>query len=200
MTRFQCEKIREHDDKGRLVKSGAEWREKRWWLALFGVGVFCLGVAGLLLAWMFDHLYPGHPAAFNTALLSSPLLLLGIMWAGPSSWRKRALIFHADGRMEMPYGLPYHPFRRAIEGHHKVLISIEQERHADHTSSVTGISTGGDSVGIAKDVTKYQALKVAVQLTRALNELRQDLASGAELSAPALPLRGHQIMPDFMIN
>jgi hypothetical protein len=96
-------------------------------------------------------------------------------------------LFHRDGRVTLPGGLPFHRRVRTLTCTHDEFASIEvcqivSNATAQQTAfghGVVMIMRDGGKVYVATKLHADQALKVAVQLTQALAALRDDVASGA---------------------
>lgn len=191
-----CHRIDRKDADGRLDATGVEWTEHCMW---------CDVVVGALVGLSF---VAGMFAAFAAALISFKAGLLSLIPAGaavvlfsPILWRHelrfdgktRQLLFHRDGRMEVPFGLPFYPRIRLLTAAHTEVASLEirqtvnndMARETAYSSGVAMMLRSGDIVYVAKHLHPDDAQKVAVQLTLALAAMRDDLAAVA--ARPDLP-------------
>lgn len=186
MARDQVIKIREQDASGPLCAAGASWVELRDSYAIAGSVIACTGVVALALgiASAGDS-YAQRSGAATGLLVAAGLLIVAgvILWAAMRR-RHRAVVFQSDGVIYTPHGLPGYEGWRAVEGNHAGIASIESRLHRGEYIVVM-ISHEGDQVWVSQNLTQASALKVAVQLTRALAELRLAAAEAPNLR-PAL--------------
>src|SRR5262245_21953627 len=125
MQGFMCRALREKNRNGHLVASGAEWTELRLWVVMPTslVSAFAF-VAALVCVFNLSN-GGGWIVAFA---VFSVLLVSSISMCVRFGEGKSAVIFHADGFIEMPYGRPYAWWIRCVEGNHQHIVSIEAAR------------------------------------------------------------------------
>ena len=166
---FEWQPLRERDADGRLVAAGVRWSEHRE-LAQAG----CLSLAVLVCM-----------AGAGTFLVSGMggALVLGLgIWLWRCSFRlsgrQRELLFRPDGSMKAPLGFAhYQESCREILGHNADIVSIEMRKEGAGDIRVVMFFRGGDVVHAAGSLLPDEAHKIAVQLTLALVELREDMYS-----------------------
>jgi len=184
---FEVTPIRDRDEQGRLVSSGAYWTEFQAtsYALLFGGGV-ALFPLGLILA-------VANPFF---ALFAWAGGVVAIVAAKKGSRLPRSLIFTDEGKMLALNGLPFHPGSSLVEGHHDAIVSVEAtgRTYPDNPSNsswkrdainVALIAAGGETIYVSRDLSPEQARNVAVQLTLALLDIRQSGAEGRQV--PPVP-------------
>jgi hypothetical protein len=182
--------IRERDAQNRLTAAGFSWPEvsQAWLVAgLFVLGMGTLMAVGAMLNGMFT---PYHPYAGPPPAGAGPGLLmmgLGVLLLVVACLRRRTIIFTVEGDILAPQGLPGQIGRDRVGGHHDSIASLENMQMKDEKGVVRLISYGGDTVYLSGQVHRDTALKVAVQLTKALNEIRQ--AGGSRRGGAQRPRR-----------
>lgn len=185
----QCEvtKIREFDADGNLQKAGLHWVETRNGFVQIGTMtmVACAFAFILTVGATSDTYGQRSGGAAVMFLITLGLFVIGALLFRHQS-RKGATVFHRDGTIETPFGLPGYRERTKVGGSHVNIMSIESKAFSQ-TSMVLVYSVGGDTVCLAEGLTVVDAHKVAVQLVIALTEIRQSLADGTERNGPALP-------------
>jgi hypothetical protein len=178
---FEWQPLRERDVDGRLLAAGVRWSENR------GVAeALCLSLAVLVCM-----------AGAGTILVSGigGALVLGLgIWLWRSSFRiagcKRELVFHRDGGMKAPLGFAhYHESCREILGHNADIVSIEMRKEGAGDIRVVMFFRSGDVVHAAGSLLPDEAHKIAVQLTLALAELREDLGNRLNSPGSGTPVR-----------
>lgn len=172
MSDLKFEPIREFDAAGTLVRSGARWVEPRAQLVtslnfLGGTALVLSGV-GFLLAGV-SRMSSGPLSFGQTFAMVAVAAFVGAVAFGT---RQREVMFDAEGGMNTPYGFPGFESQRAVEGDHRSIMSIEQLRTGYKGHVVRLISISGNTVHLAQNLDVTQSLKIAVQLTHALTELR----------------------------
>ncbi len=181
---FTCHRIEKRDSNGQLTVSGLEWTEGRLWLLnIWAVTMMVLTVAGVI-------------SLVCAAALSAKLLLLpiAILCAGALlnevgvPQKRRQLLFHRDGLILAPLGFASAPRDHdRVDGKVSEIISIEKQQHVSpekngcdrFTDGVVLYLRNGGTCWVAKNLDPFDAHKVAVQLTTALQELRGDISSAA---------------------
>jgi hypothetical protein len=174
--------IREHDTGGKLIAAGYRWGEHNDLIASLSAG--CM-LAAVGIALISLHV-------MKTNLLGGALLLIGCALLGYAGYyvskavfRPRALIFELDGAMRMPHGVPQSWRRRAIDGHHGNIGTIEKVRDVGPQGGprvihrVALFGKGGRIIRISKALHPDDAHLVAVQLTAALQAIRDEIAWSA---------------------
>jgi hypothetical protein len=153
-----------------LLEAGYRWDQLRLIekLGLGGAGV------GLLCAAPF--MYADHSPQGGIACLMAGLALLLILAALQKF--PRIVKFTRDGSVLTPHGLPSRPFLRRLDFPHTQISSIEATRNCrDH--GVVMFTTEGHTILLAERMFKADAHLAGVQLTKALQEMRQSLATMA---------------------
>lgn len=185
MSSFKARVVRERGADGRLSRAGFEWNESRPNLEFNSIVVAMFGGAGLYLSMALSSLPRADLSGFATGSAIVAAAGFGMAFLIPR--RPRAIIFHADGGIGAPYGLPWYPFHLKVHANHSSVMSIEQRDVPNELCRVRLITTGGDVVYVSRNLSDAESLKVAVQLTAALTELRQEQASGGQPVGPANP-------------
>lgn len=173
--------IRKRDPEGRLVESGYKWDQMRLPHYLF------FGAMAIISACL---------AAQNiaTARLDAAIAAFGFLGfaalvycaAGPS-----IVAFCADGRVLTPNGVRWRFWVEALDFPHHQIASIELASECQDYG-VVFFTTGGRTVLISERLRKADARLVVVQLTNALREMRESLATVASRQAAA-PAQAAQI-------
>lgn len=159
--------IRERDADETLLAAGYRWDQFGLLEKLAFGG---LAVAGLLLA---PFMYVGHsPQAGVVFVAASLAMLIALRWIGK---RPRMIVFTRRGRVMAPNGI-------ADRFGVRDLGPIAQVSSIELTSScqdfgVVLFTTEGRTILIAERMRKVDARLIAVQLTKALHEMRQSLAT-----------------------
>lgn len=172
--------IREHDSNGMLVGAGFAWWEEK--PSTFAPLVLLILLAALV---MFLDIFVFVFGAWlmGTVILAVCALVMGLsFWAMPRVANfRRALIFHADGRITTPNGLPGRSKWRMLAYKPADVASIEEQPER----SVVLITRAGVTIKIAH---KFRADEgegryIAVQLTTALTELRAAAGSAQKAAS-----------------
>lgn len=163
------EQIRTRDDQGNLIAAGFMWTEEHeaWKLFLALAGVLAL----LSLPGLLDYFSGRGPLVLGA--IPAALAALSLYACHRYANHTSALIFHLDGHVEAPFGMPRHRRVRRFKGNHGYTTSIETNRH----NQVLLYSRGGDIAVLANLRKSNDAHKVAVQLNQALEDIRE---AGAE--------------------
>lgn len=173
------EKIRGRDETGRLVTAGYRWDEPREnvkMLVLFAAIFDFMGGIYVLIALAFVN--------DKGPWIAGLLICVGIYAAlhlvmKRFGVRPRAVIFRADGTTSLPFGIPWFRNYHSLGAHLENIVSIEagSVRGKDEVALFT---RGGDIVTLSHFLHPENAHRVAVQLTSALKELREDMASAGQ--------------------
>ncbi len=136
------------------------------------------------------------------AIISSVLLFGLFWWLAWHRWRvpgqPRTLIFHRDGSTTIPWGLSTASARlRSLSTPHSQIVSIEAEQvvfpkgddSTTYTHGVRLVYGNGHIDHIAKNLEPDDAHLIAVRLTQALMELREEMANEATPMTFAPPQR-----------
>jgi hypothetical protein len=177
--RFEWHPIRSRDEDGHLMAAGVQWTERRevaeigWTLLV----IACFGTAvGVLVSFAMTGATP-------TGVWTIAALIVACVYcvyrACRVPGRRRALIFHRDGRTTAPFGFAHYRRRfRELSAHNAEFVSIEARGQQEAGSDVLVFTRCGDVVYAGGRLDPDHAHKVAVQLTLALSELRESM-SGA---------------------
>jgi hypothetical protein len=168
--------IRERDAHGRLQIAGYEWSQRTIWPLLYGLFMVVLAALALLAL----------NAAVRSPAIESTLALL-VLAAALAFWayrirrrwkhyhNMRAMLFHADGRIQVPYGFAYH--RKP---------GFLTERRLPDIASIAAEGTdvvvyyrSGDKDIIGTFPNRESEHKISVQLQLALTEMRDAIAQAA---------------------
>jgi len=160
--------IRRHDTDGRLIKAGYRWDQLRL------IEKLGLGGAGTSLIVAAPVMYVGHSPQGGFACLIAGLALLAILMA-IQKW-PRVVIFTRDGDVLTPHGLPGRMFLRKLDFLHTEVVSVELTRDC-RDYGVVLFTSEGRSVLLAERMFKADARLVAVQVTKALREMRETMAT-----------------------
>lgn len=151
-----------------LYISGYEWRE-------FPPFVF-VGVAAVTLFAIGTAL---HLFLASRFLDSTPFFVVAIVGIGVFEWLwdyRRVVLFWRDGTIETPNGLPDRVGMRELPVNHRAIASIELTRECRGTGVVI-YTIEGESIVVGHKLRTADARKVAVQLTKALHQLRDSIAT-----------------------
>lgn len=173
------EKIRRRDASRRLAASGYRWGEPREnvkMLVLVAASLNVMAALCVLIALAFMTNKAPWIAGLLICVAIYGALVLVIQRFG---FRPRAVIFCADGTTTLPFGIPWFRKHRALRDHHEAIVSIEagSVRGKDE---VAIFSREGSIITVSRFLHPEDAHRVAVQLTAALKELREDLASAGK--------------------
>jgi len=184
MAHDQIVKIRGQNASGQLTSAGARWVELRDSYAIGGSLIACVGVVALALgiASAGDSYAQRSGAATGLLMVAALLIIIGVAVVVTMRRRLRAVVFQSDGTISAPNGLPGNQSWRKVEGSHRDIVGIESRLHRGEYIVVL-VTVDGDQVWVSQNLTQDRALKVAVQLSRALSELRL-----AATAAPPLHL------------
>jgi len=189
---FQCEFVEDRDENGNLQEFGVYWTEGRVGLEQFASFVVCvLCLAGLgatavgFATWTPATGVPigvfGGVAVF---LIWGGWELLKLCFRMPG--RKRELTFSRDGTIYAPFGMAAYPSEWVyVTGHHADIVSIEARQFAFpegqrkpwYAHGVTIYKRNGQMTHVAKHLEQEEAHRLAVNLTQALEAMREELAT-----------------------
>ena len=181
--RWRHQPHRVRDDKG-LSESGYVWDERRldFYLVL---GFFSFaGLIGFLVA-----------SADRGVIYALPALFLGVFVAGLMVWylkHPRVVIFRRDGAILTPHGVRRQFGVRKLKCQHWEVASIELCGQGEDCG-VMLYTSEGVSVLLADDMHQGDARLVAVQLTKALREMRESMAVLAS-QKPAAPQKRNFVL------
>ncbi len=188
---FECKRIEERNQAGNLVAVGVEWTEhKEWFDTLMALAMFLCLLVGLFTMFLVS---PFVKQWWFSVGIGLALVVLGFsLFSVEIPGRPRQLLFYRDGRMLAPLGFAAYAARyKSMSGHLADVVSIEARQTASthdatktaYTHGVVLFKRGGDVTYIAKHLHPDAAHKVAVQLTLALTELREALATATTTRA-----------------
>jgi hypothetical protein len=150
-----------------LIEAGYRWDQFRI-LEMLGFGA--LGVGVLVLA---PFMHAGHsPEAGVATAAAGFAMLAGLAWVVK---RPRMIVFTRDGRVLAPNGIADRFWVRNL-GPIADVSSIELTSSC-RDFGVVLFTTEGRTILLAERMRKADARLVAVQLTKALHEMRQSLAT-----------------------
>lgn len=186
--KYYVEPIRETDSDGRrLMQSGAGWSEERLWLTYPGISVFNFLMACCVLTTIIGAINSKDHTLWMFVAGTLTVISVGLWLLCNQFGQSEAIVvFHADGTIETPNGLPSHHFTKAIGGNHADIVSIESRRlsHPHELQTQHSIDyevrmffASGSIISVAVNVPADEAHKIAVQLTAALRDMRQSQAN-----------------------
>lgn len=178
MTKQIDSKIRNFDANNYLVQAGYQWTESSVPLQIGG----WLAMAASFLPFMIGMLAANMPGGGAGLLIFGgiglAMLIGGHMVANVWAHRARSLIFESGGDIRVPHGIPFTGHARTLTCRVDEVANIELHPGYNQDTGVALLSTEGDTVLVAHNLKTDSGRKVAVQLTRALEELRLSLAEG----------------------
>lgn len=131
------------------------------------------GIPALLFAMFVKGGAFLYPFAAVCAVVAFGCVVIFRRWGA----RPRAMLFHADGRVTVPHGVPFYPRCTKLNAPHVSFATIEMRRWADGEHGVSVYTRDGDTIAGARGLDEWQARKIVVQLTCALHALRDDTAA-----------------------
>lgn len=168
--------IREYDSRGQLVAAGFQWDERpEFWLIL-SVLLAPVVLSGATLKFALDGDFVIAMRFLMAALASGWLCVW--LW----SWR-RSIVFYRDGRVMAPGGIPERFGIRKLRLNNDRVTSIEVMNHHDDIY-IAIFTSEGETFIVSHCMRSGDARLVAVQLTKALRELRQSMSSVKNFAAP----------------
>lgn len=174
-------RIREYDEDGRLVAAGLRWWEGKEWLEQLTpilavpptllAGIAFIGMSHNSTSYAAFYTFCGAAACVVASFI--PLVL----------WGKttRSLVFHIDGRIEVPEGLPFlsRDMRQLLD--QSQFLSIEAE-----SATVRIWFRGGQSATLfGRNIPIQLARLVTIQLNSAFQEIKDARMALNEQRAPA---------------
>ena len=182
MPRYRSQLVRELDADGRLAESGFFWSEERrgaesWFTASFYVAA-CLTGLGI------GGIENGDPQ-LAVGIVAAPVLLAAtLLLLHRYGRRARGVSFYSDGRIVELSGVPGRGKRYLIAGHWNMIGSVERARISETKWPVSLHFRIGTSVCVAQATDEDEARIAVVQLSQALQDMRD--AQRAPARAPAL--------------
>ena len=189
------EAIREKDYAGRLINAGARWREE----SKFGIYetvillVIHVGCIAYSISLVIDGRH-GFEPLWLTALGIAGFVLT-CRDASESCFKRRAIFFRRDGSVFVPRGIPFDRRAGELAWRQDIFRSIEVRKTREHGYAVDIHTSEGDAIMIGWKMSDATARKLAVQLTKALRELRETTARDALDLTPqeALAMAGYAL-------
>ena len=194
MTRnFVCKPLRERDKSNKLLSAGMHWSEEASWRSGSNQPAMILALVGLG-CWVVVFAL----VAANGAPVPGLIGLVSFGGLGLYAWRKtlgdlptRSVVFRRDGTIEAPEGLPRSASARSIRLHIDQIGSIEVGPNLsgmpqDWTKSVQIIDKEGQTTAVGQRFHEEEAREVAVGLSLALKELRDEINESARNATPLL--------------
>jgi hypothetical protein len=184
---FECEPFREKDENGVLQASGVRWTE----MASMVGGYKRVILVGASVVLAIDFVFSLLLGVAGTPVIAivGYLLFLALRAAfGPLP--KRAVIFHRNGLIEVPHGLPREKRAARLRFDQAQINSVEvigaiSGMAQDWTKSVALITEDGHTVPVGQKLHAEEAREVAVALTIALRDMRAAVrAPQVAVSAP----------------
>jgi hypothetical protein len=163
--------IRIRDQSGRIIAAGYEWGHPIDFV--MSLVVVCLFVACIAIG--FGGMSKPPEKAAIAIGVAAGLFGIGIWWFG---WKKYSVIFHADGTITTPRGLPDNWFRRKLTEQYMEIQSIST-REVERTSAedereheVIIASHEGYITSVACDADKDKIYLINTQLKAAFNAVK----------------------------
>ena len=158
--------IRKRDRQGRLLLSGYQWNELAWHQALKLIAGGAAAVTATPIA------VAAHGPSCFSLLLFAAFCLVNLAYKGN---RLRVVAFDREGRVLARNGLPRRFWKRVLQINHASITSIEALREGEWVG--VAIYTSEGQTFIVSELQRLgDARLVAVQLTKALHEMRHSLA------------------------
>ncbi|WP_441232122.1 hypothetical protein AB7828_30765 [Tardiphaga sp. 215_C5_N2_1] len=177
--------VRTHDTQGNLMSCGYAWQEERSYVTLAAVVGVAIGVGGIVFC--IAMAMRGHQMPITVWQMTATFVLsTAIGYGGCQLWdewryAERSIIFHRDGRILMPSGVPGYFRQDHIDGSHRYITSVGKLSHklperSNVTYSVGMYARNGNVIHItSKDYSHDFAHMVSVQAMNALQELRDTI-------------------------
>jgi len=181
MTDIKVQTVRERDSSGQLVRAGIHWREPRdmlpalGWL-LPGAGTLCL----IITLAVSTNPYESRNAFFMA--VATLFLFITGLWCRKNAVRDAGLVFHRDGTIQTPFGVPNFRHYRTIPGSHANLASFEFYERVNGAYGVRFVSHGGDKGAVGEYLSENDAFKIVVQLNTALLEMRSHAVASSAVT------------------
>jgi hypothetical protein len=167
LMRSSSPSIRNRDGNGRLVLSGFQWTETAWHETLKLTAFAAAAVIATPIA------VSAHGPAGFSLLLFTAFCLASLVYKRN---RLRVIAFDREGRVRAPNGLPWFFWRRGLPFSHATITSIEALQDGERNN--VAIYTSEGQTFIVSELQRLgDARLVAVQLTKALQEMRHSLAT-----------------------
>lgn len=160
--------IREHDSERRLIATGYQWDEHSHAQLLLAVATAVSAFYLCIVNYPIHGLKGALPFAATVSVSTWAVLW---MW-----FQRRTVMFHRDGAVLTPYGRPNKLGARRLRIHHASIASIEVTNECDG-NGVAIYSVEGDTYIVGHRLRAPDARLVAVQLTKALRDMRESLAT-----------------------
>jgi len=167
--------VRERNEDGTLREAGYRWDQYRI-LEMLGFGAAAVGA--LVLA-PFMHALHSHEAGVAVAAVGLAMLA-GLAWV---IRYPRTILFTRAGRVRAPHGIAGRFWARDL-GPLSEVSSIELTSSC-RDFGVVLFTSEGRTILLAERMRKVDARLVAVQATKALQEMRQSMATVAGQLRPA---------------
>ena len=160
--------IRDHDGNGRLIAAGYQWDEfPHMWLLFIGAVL----VSSIYLC-VVNSRMGGVAAALPFVISGAASIAVGTWF-----WEcRRTIVFRRDGSVLAPNGLPNRIGVRRMRIDSAAIASIEVTRECEG-AGVAIYPVDGETFAISHKLKNPAARLVAVQLTRALRELRESMST-----------------------
>lgn len=166
--------IRITDSEGQLQIAGYEWHERSNKPFVFGVGVLLfagLGIVALLLA-MKSEVFIA-----TIVVLAIAACFFGLSWIIHRRWSRwngnvRSILFHANGHVEIPHGIPYHPKVRTFTVPWSEIASVSADQN-----SVVIYFRNGERNWITDRPADESSHKISVQIQHALAAIGEAVAN-----------------------
>jgi hypothetical protein len=179
--RYSSQQVRERDADGRLSEAGFFWTEERrsaesWFTASFYVAA-CLTGLGI------GGIENGDPQ-IAAGIVAAPVLLAAtLLLLHRYGRRARGVSFYSDGRIVELNGVPGRGKRYLIAGHWNMIGSVERARISGTNWPVSLHFRIGTSVCVAYATDEDEARIAVVQISQALQEMRDAQRMPAPVSA-----------------
>lgn len=168
--------IRDHDGNGRLIAAGYQWDEFPHIRLLF--------IGAVLVSSTYLCVVNSRTGGVAAAL---PFVLSGAISIAVGTWLwecRRTIVFRRDGNVLAPNGLPNRLGVRRMRIDSAAIASIEVTRECEG-AGVAIYTVDGETFVISHKLKSPDARLVAVQLTKALRELRESQATVANFRTAA---------------
>ena len=168
--------IRIQDHEGRLQTAGYVWGEKTSGPLFYAILAVVFGLLGFgAMMNISGRVNFGATLFFLAATgIFFGLAVLFFKKSADSKGNPRGVLFHADGRIELPYGLPRQPDIRILAARWPEVASISAER-----DDVAIYLRDGDKVWLTQPRRYETEHKISVQLQHALAAIRDAVADAS---------------------
>ncbi|MEZ5898493.1 MAG: hypothetical protein R3D51_03270 [Hyphomicrobiaceae bacterium] len=204
------EAIRSNDPDGRLASAGAAWREESRFGMYATAILIILAIGGFVCS--ISLLTDGRHGLEWLWLTAASIIgfVATCCDASESCLKRRGILFRRDGSVYVPYGIPFDRRAGDLAWTQDIFRSIEVRETREHGHAVDIHTSEGDAIMIAWHMSEATARKLAVQLTKALRELREatardalDLTPETALAMAGRAMRGYRngaATADFVID